>query len=57
MLLHSFDGEELGSIFFAKKTDVLRVLCFNNFIKEKFESLMLDEFPNDAEISGNSITI
>lgn len=56
MLLHSFDGEELGSIFFAK-TDVLRVLCFNNFIKEKFESLMLDEFPNDAEISGNSITI
>lgn len=56
MLLHSFDAKELGSIFFAK-TDVLRVLCFNNFIKEKFESLMLDEFPNDAEISGNSITI
>ncbi len=39
-----------------QKTDVLRVLCFNNSIKEKFESLMLDEFPNDADISGNSIT-
>ena len=40
---YSFDGEELGSMLFAK-TDVLNVLCFNMSIRKEFESLMLNEY-------------
>ena len=32
-------------------------LCFNNYIKKEFESLMLKEYSDDVAISGSSITL
>lgn len=54
--IYGFDDEELGSIFFAQ-TDVISVLCFNYSIKERFASLMQNEFPHEAEVSVSSIIL
>lgn len=46
----------MGSIFFAQ-TDVISVLCFNYSIKERFASLMQNEFLHEAEVSVSSIIL